>query len=103
MLHIPRKRFQGEQGSYSAPSIISLTVGEQNISHNLENSLLPRPENGPGTQAGKERVMNYLQAHARDDAIFPPKTGGKNHIWKKSPYFGIVYSECFYTGFMGIM
>ena len=43
----------------------------------FRDSLLPRPENGPGTQAGKERVLNYLQAHARNDAIFSPKTGGK--------------------------
>ena len=43
----------------------------------FRDSLLPRPENGPGTQAGKERVLHYLQAHARNDAIFSPKTGGK--------------------------
>ena len=69
----------------------------------FRDSLLPRPENGPGTQAGKERVLYYLQAHARNDAIFSPKTGGKYHIWKKIPYLGIVYSECFYTGYIGIM
>ena len=65
--------------------------------------LLPRPENGPGTQAGKERVLYYLQAHVRNDAIFSPKTEGKNHIWKKIAYLGIIYSECFYTGYTGIM
>ena len=48
----------------------------------FRDSLLPRPENGPGTQAGKERVLYYLQAHARNDAIFSPKTGGKK------PYLG---------------
>ena len=32
--------------------------------------------------------------HARNDAIFSP---GKNCIWKKIPYLGIVYSECFYN------
>ena len=35
----------------------------------FRNSLLPRPENGPGTQAGKERVLYYLQAHARNEPI----------------------------------
>ena len=48
------------------------------------------------TQAGKERVLYYLQAHARNDAIFPP-TLGENHIWKEIPNLGIVYSQCFYT------
>ena len=37
----------------------------------FRDSLLP-PENGPGTQAGKERVLYYLQAHARNDDIFSP-------------------------------
>ena len=35
----------------------------------FRDSLLPRPENGPGTQAGKERVLYYLQAHARNEPI----------------------------------
>ena len=47
------------------------------------NRPLPRPENGPGTQAGKERVLYYLQAHARNDAIFSPKTGGKTIFGKR--------------------
>ena len=34
-MDIPSKRFQGEQGSYSASSIISGTAGEQSISHKL--------------------------------------------------------------------
>ena len=50
--------------------------------------LLPRPENGPGTQAGKERVLYYLQVHARNDAIFSPKTGGKTIFGKKDSLFG---------------
>ena len=49
----------------------------------FRDSLLPRPENGPGTQAGKERVLYYLQAHARNDGIFPPKTGGKTIFGKR--------------------
>ena len=49
----------------------------------FRDSLLPRPENGPGTQAGKERVLYYLQAHARNDAIFSPKTGGKTIFGKR--------------------
>ena len=69
----------------------------------FRDSLLPRPENGPGTPAGKERVLYYLQAHARNDAIFSPKTGGKTIFGKKILYLGIVYSECFYTGYIGIM
>ena len=48
----------------------------------FRDSLLPRPEIGPGTQAGKERVLNYLQAHARNDAIFSPKTEGKTIFGK---------------------
>ena len=68
----------------------------------FRDSLSPRPEKGPGTRVGKERVLYYLQAHARNDAIFPPKLG-ENHIWKKIPYLGIVYSKCFYTGYIGIM
>ena len=35
----------------------------------FRDSLLPRPENGPGTKAGKERVLYYLQAHARNEPI----------------------------------
>ena len=35
----------------------------------FRDSLLPRPKNGPGTQAGKERVLYYLQAHARNEPI----------------------------------
>ena len=35
----------------------------------FRDSLLPRPENGPGTQARKERVLYYLQAHARNEPI----------------------------------
>ena len=35
----------------------------------FRDSLLPCPENGPGTQAGKERVLYYLQAHARNEPI----------------------------------
>ena len=35
----------------------------------FRDSLLPRPENGPGTQAGQERVLYYLQAHARNEPI----------------------------------
>ena len=54
----------------------------------FRDSLLPRPENGPGTQAGKERVLYYLQAHARNDAIFSPKTGGKTIFGKKDSLFG---------------
>ena len=69
----------------------------------FRDSLLPRPENGPGTQAAKERVLYYLQAHARNDAIFPPKLAEKTIFGKKIPHLGIVYSECFYTGYMGIM
>ena len=34
--------------------------------------------------------------------FFPPKLG-ENHIGKKIPYLGIVYSECFYSGYMGII
>ena len=49
----------------------------------FRNSLLPHPENEPGTQAGKEKVLYYLQAHARNDAIFSPKTGGKTIFGKK--------------------
>ena len=49
------------------------------------------------TQAGKERVLYYLQAHARNDAIFSPQNWGKNHIWKEIPNLGRVYSQCFYT------
>ena len=49
----------------------------------FRDSLLPRPENGPGTQAGNERVLYYLQAHARNDAIFSPKTGGKTIFGKR--------------------
>ena len=49
----------------------------------FRDSLLPRPENGPGTQAGKKRVLYYLQAHARNDAIFSPKTGGKTIFGKR--------------------
>ena len=36
------------------------------------DSLLLRPENDenePGTQAGKERVLNYLQAHAQNEVV----------------------------------
>ena len=50
----------------------------------FRDSLLPRPENGTGTQAGKERVLYYLQAHARNDAIFSPKTGEKPYLGKYS-------------------
>ena len=50
----------------------------------FRDSLLPRPENGPGTQAGKERVLYYLQAHARNDAIFSSKTGEKPYLEKDS-------------------
>ena len=50
----------------------------------FRDSLLPRPENGPGTQAGQERVLYYLQAHARNDAIFSPKTGEKPYFEKDS-------------------
>ena len=35
----------------------------------IRDSLLPHPENWPGTQAGKERVLYYLQAHARNGPI----------------------------------
>ena len=35
----------------------------------FRDSLLPHPENGPGTQAGKERVLHYLQAHTRNEQI----------------------------------
>ena len=67
----------------------------------FRDSLLHRPKNGPGTQAGKARVLHNLQAHDQNfDAIFSPKTGGKNHILKTIPYLGIVYSDCFYTGNM---
>ena len=47
--------------------------------------------------AGKERVLYYLQAHARNDATFSPKTGGKTIFGKRIPNLGIVYLECFYT------
>ena len=50
----------------------------------FRDSLSPRPENGPGTQAGKERVLYYLQAHARNDAIVPPKLGEKPYLEKDS-------------------
>ena len=50
----------------------------------FRDSLSPRPENGPGTQVGKERVLYYLQAHARNDAIFPPKLGEKPYLEKDS-------------------
>ena len=49
----------------------------------FRDSLSPRPENGPGTQAGKERVLYYSQAHARNDANFSPKTGGKTIFGKR--------------------
>ena len=49
----------------------------------FRDSLLRRPENGPGTQAGKERVMYYLQAHTRNDAIFFPKLGEKTIFGKR--------------------
>jgi len=48
------------------------------------DSLLPCPESGPGTQAGKERVLYYLQAHARNDAIFPLKLGEKPYLERDS-------------------
>ena len=35
----------------------------------FRDSHLPRPKNGPGTQAGKERVLYYLQAHGRNYQI----------------------------------
>ena len=35
----------------------------------FRDALLPRPEKGPGTKAGKERVLYYLQAHARNEPI----------------------------------
>ena len=41
----------------------------------FRDSLLPGPENGPGTQAGKERVLYYLQVHARNDGFLKPATG----------------------------
>ena len=40
--------------------------------------LLPRPENGPGTQAGKERVLYYLQAHARNELIILHEMPGEH-------------------------
>ena len=40
MMHIPSKRFQGMQGSYSTSSIISGTAGEQSISQSLENNIV---------------------------------------------------------------
>ena len=44
---------------------------------------LPHPENGPGTQAGKERDLYCLQAHARNDVTFPPKPGENVLILEK--------------------
>ena len=48
----------------------------------FRESLLPRPENGPEPRREK-RVLYYLQVHARNDAIFTPKTGGKTVFGKR--------------------
>ena len=67
----------------------SVFVGQVSESLVLfRDSLLPRPENGPGTQAGKERVLYYLQAHAPYDFFPPlppppPKTGAKTIFGKR--------------------
>ena len=52
----------------------------------FRDSLLPRPENGPGTQTGKERILYYLQAHARNDVISPTKLGKPS--LEKYSFFG---------------
>ena len=54
----------------------------------LRVSHLPRPENGPGTQAGKQRVLYFLLAHAQNDSIFSTKTGGELYLEKDS-LFGL--------------
>ena len=50
-------------------AIIQKIVNSILIPSPVPGLLLPRPENGPGTQAGKERVLYYLQAHARNEPI----------------------------------
>ena len=65
--------------SFISLSFISLSLPWNSLVLFLD-SLLPRPENGPEPRREKKE---YLQAHARNDAIFSPKTGGKTIFGKR--------------------
>ena len=66
MMDIPSKRFQGEQGSYSASSIISRTAGEQSIAHNLENNIAVLRELAHPISFMWEMLCAYMRRRSQD-------------------------------------
>ena len=61
-----KKRFQEEQGSYSASSIISGTAGEQSISHNLENNIAVLRELAHSIRFKWEMLFAYMRRRSQD-------------------------------------